>query len=171
MFLAHKITRAKWDPRSDLSDGEISADAITADLRTRANTLSFWKCGTAQEEEVNDVMLALAAGGNHTETIDIVWVSDEELYEDGQTLKDTDGKTPVTDLVKRHVDVCRLDYARLGKVACRIRDAIANKQFTRLKKNRVTRLIASAVEHGRVDIKDLEAGVAEKIGEYLSPKK
>ena len=34
MFLARKITRAKWNPQKGLSEGEIVADAVTADLRT-----------------------------------------------------------------------------------------------------------------------------------------
>ena len=170
MFLARKITRAKWTPKAELSDGEIPADAVTADLRTRENSLSFWQCGTAQNEEVADVVLALAAEGNHIETIDIVWLSDKELLEDGQTLQSTDGKTPVTELVKRHVDICCLDYTRLGKVAGRVRDAIANKQCVRLTEKRVTRLLASAVEQGRVDIKDIKESIVEKIRKSLSMK-
>ena len=35
MFLARKITRAKWSNKAELSADEIPADAVTADLRTR----------------------------------------------------------------------------------------------------------------------------------------
>ena len=41
MFVARMITRAKWDPKPELQTGEISADAVTGDLRTRYNSLSF----------------------------------------------------------------------------------------------------------------------------------
>ena len=31
MFLARKITRAKWDAEQGMAEGEISADAVTGD--------------------------------------------------------------------------------------------------------------------------------------------
>ena len=72
MFLARKITRAKW-VSADLDSGEIPADAVTADLRTKNNTLSFWQCGDGTEEGLNEAVLALAAAGQRVENIDIVW--------------------------------------------------------------------------------------------------
>ena len=44
--LARKISRAKWEATKDLGDGEIQADAVSADLRTMGNTLSFWRCAS-----------------------------------------------------------------------------------------------------------------------------
>ena len=35
MFLARKITQAKWRPREGFAEGEIAADAVTVDLKTR----------------------------------------------------------------------------------------------------------------------------------------
>ncbi len=43
MFLARKITQAKWRPKEGFADGEIAADAVNADLRTQDNSLSFWR--------------------------------------------------------------------------------------------------------------------------------
>ena len=57
MFLARKITRAKWDTGQELSAGEISADAVTSDLRTKENTLSFWRCRTETNGDVEDAVL------------------------------------------------------------------------------------------------------------------
>ena len=48
MFLARKITHAKWkrqDLLPHLTSDEISADAVTADLRTSEDSLSLWRCG------------------------------------------------------------------------------------------------------------------------------
>ena len=45
-----------------MSAGEISADAITGDLRTQGNSLSFWQCGIAEQDKLEEAALAIAAG-------------------------------------------------------------------------------------------------------------
>lgn len=167
MFLARKISRAKWEAKRDLSEGEISADAVTADLRTQSNTLSFWRCGIGAEVEIEDAVLAIAAAGKHVEKLDIVWLDEDELQTDGQTLRDTEGRTPVTELIDRHVDICRLDYVRLGKVAHRVMTAVKNKQCTRLNKRRVTEILVAAVEQGRVNLDGLQEGVQKEVNKSL----
>lgn len=44
MFLAHTVTRAKWQSKSGDSGSEIPTDAVTGDLRTRNRTLPLWRC-------------------------------------------------------------------------------------------------------------------------------
>ena len=163
MFLARKFTRAKWEPNQELSAGEISADAITADLRTKGNTLSFWQCGGGTKAEVENAALAIAAACQHVEKLDIVWVADDVLRIDGQSLRDTPGQTPVSDLVALHVDVCRLDYVRLGGVARRVIGAMTEQRWRRLTKRRVADILASAIRQGRVQLNDLHEGVREEI--------
>ena len=163
MFLARKISRAKWEAKEELSEGEISADAITVDLHTTENTLSFWQCGSGMEAEVEEAALAIAAAGQRVDKIDIVWVDEDELKTDGQTLKNTKGRTHVTELVDRHVDVCRLDYVRLGNVAHHVVTAIEKNRYIRLPKRRVTEILAAAVEQERVNLDDLEKRVQEEV--------
>ena len=131
MFLARKITRAKWDTGQELSAGEISADAVTSDLRTKENTLSFWNCRTETNGDVEDAVLAIAAAGDRLDRLDVVWLAYDELQADGQTFRNTGGRTPVRELADRHVDVCKLDYTRLGKVARRVVAAIEDKRYRR----------------------------------------
>ena len=172
MFLARKITRAKWETKNgDLADGEIAADAVTADLRTQGNSLSFWQCGTGAEKEVEDVALAMAAAGTRIDNLDIVWCSVDELQTDGQTLRDTEGRTPVTDLAGRHVDVCYLDYVRLGSVARRIAAAIADQRYRRLRKRHVANLLVAAVKQRRVELAALESGVRLEVSKSLEAEK
>ena len=54
VFLARMFTRAKWKQCVDLGSQEIPADAVTCDLKTRDNTLSFWQCGEGTDEEVSE---------------------------------------------------------------------------------------------------------------------
>lgn len=162
MFLARKITRAKW-VSADLDSGEIPADAVTADLRTKNNTLSFWQCGDGTEEGLNEAVLALAAAGQRVENIDIVWLSYDELRADGQRLDITAGLTPVAELVERHVDLSFLDYVRLGRVADRVAAALEEGRHRRLTRPRVVEILARAVQQRRVDLSDLQEKVRSAV--------
>ena len=164
MFLARKISLAKWSKKSELEVGEIPADAVTADLRTQDNKLSFWRCGDAEGIEINEAVLALSAAGTRVDKIDVVWLAADDLQNDGQTLQDTKGRTPVLELAELHVDVCRLDYIRLGKVAQRIVTALKEEQYLRLRKARVKSLLGKAVKQERIDPNDLQQRVREELG-------
>lgn len=150
MFLARKISRAKWDT-AEWAAGEIPADAVTIDLRTNNNTLSFWQCPTGTDSDVAMAALAIAAGSERLDKLDIVWVADEELQADGQILSNTDGRTPVMNMKAMHVDVSGLDYVRLGKVASRIVAAIEAGQYRRFRKACIEDLIKEAAVQGRID--------------------
>ena len=50
--LARKIARAKWEPKPELGNDEIAADAVTADLKTTGNTLSFWRCESSSAADL-----------------------------------------------------------------------------------------------------------------------
>lgn len=168
MFLARKIARAKWDAKRNiergLEEGEISADAVTGDLRTQMDTLSFWRCRTGADDDVKEAALAIAAAGERLDKLDIVWLADSDLRADGHTLKDTEGRTPVANLSERHVDVCKLDYIRLGKVAQRVVAAIEAKRWRRLTKARVKELLVAAVQQGRLMPNELADGLRAEIG-------
>ena len=163
MFLARKITRAKWVTKQELSAGEISADAVTGDLRTQGNSLSFWQCGIGEEAEVEEAALAIAAPRDRVDRLEIVWLAADELQDDDQTLREIEGKTPVTGLTKLHVDVCRLDYVRLGKVARRVVTAIERDRYFLLTKARVKKLLAAAVAQGRIALNDLSKGIQAEV--------
>ena len=167
MFLARKIARAKWDITRNaargLADGEVSADAVTGDLRTRDDALSFWRCATEANGDIEDVALAIAAAGERLDKLDIVWLADDELRTDGHTLGNTKGRTPVTDLVHQHVDVCRLDYVRLGKVAQCVVTAIKDKRCCRFSKARVKMLLVTAIQQGRIILNELDVSLRAEV--------
>lgn len=150
MFLARMISRAKWERKEWMSEGEISADAVTADLRTQNNKLSFWRCGTGTEKEIENVALAIAAGRDKIDKVEIVWINDKDLENDGQIIKASDGRTPVGSMVKLHVDMVHLDYYHLGKVAHRVASAIAANQFRRVPKKYVETLLMTAITRSKV---------------------
>lgn len=150
MLLAHKINRAKWDPKPTLGAEEIAADAVTADLRTTDNAISFWKCDSDSDEQIQDVVLALASTGTRVDKIDIALVNSDEVVAAGLHLEDTKGKTPVARLEDRHVDIDRLDLVRLGTVAQLVRNAIKAGAFRRLPKKAVLDLLVRGVRNNDI---------------------
>ena len=161
MFLARMITRSKWESESKpgLASDEIPADAITVDLRTTDNSLSFWECGRASGPEIASAVLAIAAGRESLQKLDIVWVPQEALIRCGHQMVSTRGRTPFTEMVERHVDVCHLDYRRLGQIGDQVAAAIRLHRFKRFAQQAVLDLLVDGVQNGHVS----EEGLAEKL--------
>ena len=168
MFLARKVAPSKWRKRTGLSCGEIPADAVTLDLRTTENALSFWRCD--DKKGVADVALAMAAAGDHLEGLDIALVPMGKMRRDRQTLDQTDGNTPVCDLVSNHINVSCIDYVRLGAIATSIEYSVTTDQMHRFTKGKIRGLLLKAVNDGRVDVNDLKGGVKESIKSELEKK-
>ncbi len=171
MLLVRKISRAKWDSEFNiqrgLAKGEISADAVTSDLRTQNNTLSFWQCNADKSTSIEDAVLAIAAAGDRLDKLDIVWLPESELRSDGHFLKNTEGRTPVSDLVGMHVDICKLDYIRLGKIVERVHNAVEDNHWRRFKKLEVKKLLASAIIHGRILPENLREGIRKEVSKRI----
>ena len=167
MFLARMVTRAKWEAKGGLEDGELPADAVTIDLRTTGNTLSFWRCGDASPEALERAVLALAAGRERLDRVDLTWVDVAGLDQDDIALARTPGKTPVASMVDEHIDAANLDYARLGRVARRVEAALRDNRHRRWTEKQVRRLLADAVDNDLLEISGLQPGVAERVKQEL----
>ena len=163
MILVRRYTPAKWKPSQGLPQGVIPADAVTVDLQTSGNTLSFWKCSSAENDELDESALAIAAAKEHIETIDLFWIPQRTLLEESLTMQATLGRTPVKDLKNRHVDVSSLDYEQLGKVARHVATAIKGQQCRRITRKEVKDLLIVAVREKRVGLNDLKEHVRNKL--------
>ncbi len=162
-YLARKITRAKWNRRDGLTETEIPADAISEDLRTMNNTLSFWKCTAPSEEEICATVLALATAAERIDRMDIVWVEEASFGVHRISLSPCNGRTPVVSLRSKHVDVTKLDVGRLSTVARFVADALTEGQYRRLTKKDVLRIVVEAVRQDLVSLNELEPKVKEEI--------
>lgn len=65
MFIARKISRAKWQVGPGLANDENSADAVTGELRTQGAVPSFWRFHTDARSDVEEAVLEIAAAGDH----------------------------------------------------------------------------------------------------------
>ena len=167
VFVARKLSRAKWVPENGIAEDEIPADAVTVDLRTLNNAISFWKCAQAEEDDVDRVILALAAVGERIDKVDVVWLERRILEDDGIKIVDSNGQTPVASMVREHVDATCLDMHRLGNVASRIAEALRAKQTRRLTRARVRKLLAMAVQEGLVELNAFKANVEQEVRKAL----
>lgn len=172
MFLAHKVSLPKWEPHPDLAEGEFQADAITVDLRTVNNTLSFWRCGDTEpaEENIREAGLAMASTMDRANSIDLVWFDKGELEQAGYIVRQTDGVTKVPDLCSHHYDVCSLDYTRLGDLANRVKKAIANGQFHKFRRKQVLDLVVDAAALGRIDTEQLKCTLRIEVQKALDQR-
>ena len=80
---------------------------------------------------------------------------DRVLQSDGQRIRLRRGRTPVPGLSERHVDVCHLDYCRLGRIGDRIATAIRQDQWRRFRQREIVTLLVSAIRNGRLSETDL----------------
>ena len=156
MFLVRKISSAKWSKKRGLSDDEIPADAVTIDLKTDGNSLSFWKCPTDEIGDIETAALAMAAARDSLQKLEIVWIADDDLVESDVTVEDTLGRTPVSDLVATHVSMPRLDLSRLGTVAGFVVTALKSNRSKVITKPRVKALLERAINDERIEVGDLK---------------
>ena len=169
-FLARTIARAKWDRREGLAALEIPADAVTVDLRTNDNTLSFWTCGDAREEDVRRVVLAFAAAGQRIDRVDVIWVARSAFEERSIVLRNTEGKTPILVLKGDHVDVKHLDLARFGVVATQVALALREGRYKRFTREEVISLLADAVSADLVALDALQELVQADVSAKLKDR-
>ena len=168
MFLARKINRAKWDPTAGLLLSNVRSDAITIDLRTQYDKLSFWKCGTgpADEENIQAVAMAIASANPSWGKLDIVWLHVENLQQDAQVWECVEGESPIKDLNDRHVHAIQLNYGRLGNLAERIVNAINADQIRRFDKDEIVKLLGQAVKQDRLNIEHLKGNTLTAVAKW-----
>lgn len=167
IVLTRKINAAKWHPAADLAMGEVSADAVTSDLRTTANELSFWVCPSNDDAELRETVLALAAAGDRLDKLDVAWI--QLSATSGLTVNKSPQHAliPIESLKERHVDVANLDLVRLGKVATLVHSAVAGSQFKRFAKREVLAVVVAAVRNGRVKASALKDSLRQDVEQAL----
>lgn len=160
---ARKFDQGRWHQYDIINGEEISADAITGCLKTSQNTLSVWEM--ANENEMDDVALALVSFQPHLETIDVISLETDTMVAQGIRLEQTDGLTPVADMKHKHRDLCGLSYRSLGIVANHMVEGIRENKYRRYTKTDLKKLLKKAIATGRLDPEQLKPSVRDKINE------
>ena len=170
MFLAHKISYTKWEKYLNLPVDDIPADAITADLRTHENTLSFWNCGDHQpaEEALDAAALAVSTDMDKASKVYLVYLEKESLETHGYRIEHTDGKTKIAGMNHLHYDICDLNFRLLGDMAKRVQQAILNGQMHQVARADLLGMLANAVNEGRLDTADLKKKLKSEVESRLN---
>jgi hypothetical protein len=162
-FLARSISTAKWRAKTNIAENEISADAVTYDMRTADNTLSFWLYDPSKEGSLEDVALALASVRDNIQRLDLVWVDQQEVEQINLKIESTHGETPAKHLQGKHRDVVGIDLMRLVALARNLASAVANNQTRRFTEKQIQTLLCNAAKNKLIVTDDLKTSVAERI--------
>jgi hypothetical protein len=151
------VSRANWEPKNWVAVKEVPADVFRGpDLRTKNCELSFWRIDLNAPEGWKDVVLALAAGYEQPDVVDLAWVRRGSLTRAGIEVVDSEGTTLVDDLKDQHVNVVRLDTDRVATVASHLGASLRGDSWRRVSPNEVLEILAAAVRAKRLNVKRLK---------------
>jgi len=127
-----------------------------------------WKLPPEQWE---DVALAVGSAFKKADSFDLVWLDDETLSKSLVLISDTDGGTPVADLVSKHADLVALNYRTLGAIALHAAERICDKHWRKVHANELKQIVANAVVANRVKLANLKEDLRKEIEPFLAAKK
>lgn len=159
-LLVRKVAKGKW-VRKDVPLPDPSADAITNDLKTIQNTLSFWKIN--DRSELHLAVLAIAAKFDHVEAFDVALLEESDIVAQGHSLEETPGETPFKDMVDQHRDITNLDYWGLGCVAESIITCFKGDAVIRYTATKVKTVLRDGLEAGDIAQHQLKPAVLSKL--------
>lgn len=161
MYLIRKINQAKWFQIDIMNDDDVTADAITNCLKTTKNTLSVWHI--ENEYDIEEAVLAIAAGLQHIETIDIVVLSTNSLQDYNINIITSTGNTPIESLKEIHRDLSELTYSKLGYIKDHIVERIRKDKLKRYTKGQLKKMLLDAIDKGVLKLEDLHDSVKSKL--------
>lgn len=165
IFLARSVSTAKWRARLHIAEHEIPADAVTSDMRTGDNTLSFWLYDPDKDGSLDDVALALASVRDHIQRLDLVWLEHQQIEQMNLKIAATPGDTPARHLQQNHRDVVGIDVARLADLARGVADAVSNNQTRRFTERQIQQLLHKAAEENLIARSELKQSVVARIAQ------
>jgi hypothetical protein len=150
VYLVRKIAPAKWSSARSLE--VLSADALTADLRTTDNTLSLWEI--SGEDELNDAVLALAISkkAKKFEKMDLVLIPKDTILAKQLSIRESPGDTFAEKLSDTHREVVDLKYPSLGVFAQIIIDLFSEKAPITITKTKVENIVKAAYHNKTIDV-------------------
>ncbi len=164
--LVRKFSSIKrWEKKDYLGKEDISADAVTRDLQTTNDSLSFWSLeDPGNEEELREVVLALSSSSKHLESFDLVWFPERAVIREKILIRETKGEIPVEDLRGKHRDVVELGLEKLGVLARLVNRAILEaKTVRRFRASEIKLILKRAIDAGRLSPDSISESLKKKI--------
>ncbi len=164
-YLARKISKGKWMPKAGMPVNAVRADVLISCLKTKDDELSTWQC-TNEEDDIRQVILALATAGSTIETMDVVIIPKAEVHALGIRLEEKLGRTAVPDLQLRHLDLVRIEVQQLSSLALLIASQVRSgpPSCYRLTATKIRALIQQALDEGRINLALMQAELRDEFG-------
>lgn len=150
--------------------GDMLADIVTSEFRTKKGTLSTWRIETINEVNINNAILAIAVSSTKIERMDFIIINtdylDHQRIEYKKTYAGRDIAVP--DLQDTHYDICNITNSKLLNclyVYQRIweEDKDFNKYIIRKAQGAIQDIISSAKQEKRIDITKLSKEIREQM--------
>ncbi|RYF02385.1 MAG: hypothetical protein EOO32_00240 [Comamonadaceae bacterium] len=161
MRLARKVNLSKWRQHETAGIDCIPADAITNDLKTFGNTLSFWRV-KEDAEGLDNAMLAILGSQERIDKLDIAIIPANFMADD-RLLVDTPGKTCFTSLETLHVDLSFLNSEHLAAVARALAACVYNNQTTKVARADFTSRIKAGISLHKVPPSQVSESVRKEL--------
>lgn len=162
MRLARKVTPAKWRSLDKASPDSIPADAISIDLRTRGNTLSFWEADPTDADSEECAILALVGTLERIDKIDVAFIEAGDLANIDTV--STPGTTLFTEFSERHLDLANLDHCKLAVAARTVGEQVYGAKTKALTRKQVKTILQKAADEGRLDIDSMHENLRGELG-------
>ncbi len=167
MFYVRKLSKkSNLFKIRDVSLEKVEADVLKQELGTSRNTLSFWKCDDMSQ--LSDTIKAIILSTTSIETSKFIIVDDELLNKYGITIDETElGVTGYKGFEKLHVNLCDLNYEKIGNVLNMIREVSFDKtRIPELKREQVKNYIIEVRKNGLLDEDAIRPELKDAIDRY-----
>lgn len=154
---------AKWKGADWGSVERIPADALTIDLKTSSNTLSFWKADGEDSDGEDAAILAIIATLQRAETVHVAIIDERDLEHLDIRESPETATTAAVGFNRLHVDILELDDASVRTVAAVIAKYVYAEETRRITASKVKRLIREGVEGGIIDVERLPSSLRRHV--------
>ncbi|MCX2643855.1 hypothetical protein, partial [Klebsiella pneumoniae] len=94
----------------------IISGPLTACTRTSDGTLSLWEINTKEDRNKAIISLITAPEQKTISSMEIIYITPENLSDYSLSLNNTDGRTTVTEFVSTHYGIVGINYKKLKDV-------------------------------------------------------
>jgi hypothetical protein len=162
-MLVRWVKRARWESRRQVGRQGIPADAVTADLQTKGNTLSVWRCSNSTEDELRAVVVACAAERDNVDRVELAWITVKFARKKKLEVRLTPSGTRLASLANRHHDLVDLDLLCLVRVASLFARGLVNEQYRSYTRSEVKTILVDAVRRKVIALEELSEGVQAEV--------
>ncbi|MDY0278814.1 MAG: hypothetical protein RBQ97_12100 [Acholeplasma sp.] len=167
MFFIRCIRISNWpDPRKIKPLANISSDAITKDLKTNQNLMSWWEVDNISEQSFELIAAAIVSQYKQEDSVSLVALPKDLVCEIAQEIKHApNNQVPIIGVGDKHYNIKILDYETLGKLADAISKVTSgNVEFVRRYKfGKLISIINTLNQENRVNKDNLEVAVKKHI--------